>query len=140
MNSNSNESPRTNVISKILKMVRERESQNNRDNNVDRAISSTVNGYSTTEDVENIAKSCYNNPENNYKHSFRNAIAFLMCHFLLLRGESIRQLEFADLQFDNLSKVKAEGSYPVMKAIFNQGKTNKFNTRLSPVHVCETKL
>lgn len=125
MGTNSHESPRTKVAALLLKLVRMREAANNRLNNVDRATSSMVNEYSTKEDVSRIAKCLYNNPEQFYKHSFRNAIAFLMAHYLLLRGESVRNIEFANLQFQEFPKVGCEGTYPVMMMIFNQGKTNR---------------
>ncbi|KAG2210796.1 hypothetical protein INT45_010944, partial [Circinella minor] len=124
---NSTESPRTKVITKLLKVVRMREANNNRENNVDRATTSISNGYTTNLQVAAITKHLHNNPEQFYKFSFRNAIAFLMSHYLLLRGESVRNIEFADLQFQEVPKVGAEGTYPIMMMIFNQGKTNKFN-------------
>lgn len=58
-------------------MVRKREAVENHRNNVDRVRNSTVNGYSTFEDVEKIAKSCYNNAENNFKFSTRSLIVSL---------------------------------------------------------------
>lgn len=99
MGTNNHESPRTKVVALLLKLVRTREAANNRLNNDDRATSSMVNGYPTKEDVSRIAKCLYNNPEQFYKHSFRNSVAFLMAHYLLLRGESVRNVEFAYLQF-----------------------------------------
>jgi hypothetical protein len=50
-----------------------------------------------------------------------------MAHYLLLRGEFIRNIEFADLQYLELPKIGKEGSYSAMTMIFNQGKTNWFN-------------
>ncbi|KAI8635884.1 hypothetical protein BD408DRAFT_313150, partial [Parasitella parasitica] len=44
---------------------------------------------------------------------------------LLLRGESIKNLEFSDLQYMELHKVNAVGTYPSIVFIFNQGKRNK---------------
>lgn len=121
------ESPRTKVITGILKVVRKREAQNNRDNHVDRATNSMVNGYGTVEDVKKICISMYNSSEQTYRYGFRNSTAFLMAHYLLLRGESVRNIEFADLQFKEMPKIDADGTYPVMLMIFNQGKTNRFN-------------
>lgn len=127
MGCGAQESPRTKIVAEMLKLVRKREASDNRKNNVDRAASSTANGYATKEEVTAIVKQMYNSSEQNYRYSFRNAIAFLMSHYLLLRGESVRNIELADLQFQELPKVRAEGSYPVMMMIFNQGKTNRFN-------------
>ncbi|KAK4516921.1 uncharacterized protein ATC70_000249 [Mucor velutinosus] len=127
MGSNSNEFPRTKVITQLLKVVRMREAKNNRENNVDRATSSMANGYTTKEEVMTISKCIYSNGENFYKYSFGNVVAFLMSHYLLLRGESVRNIEFADLHFQELAKVQSDGSYPAMLMIFNQGKTKKFN-------------
>jgi hypothetical protein len=46
-----------------------------------------------------------------------------MAHYLLLRGESVRNIEFAGLQYFELPKIGKEGTYPAMTMIFNQGKT-----------------
>ncbi|CEP08881.1 hypothetical protein [Parasitella parasitica] len=125
LGSNANESPRTKTVSQILKWVRQRQSKNNRDNYVDRAATSLSNGYSTNMEVALIARNMYNNPQQDYKYCFRNATSFLLQHFLLLRGESIKNLEFADLQYMELHKMGVEGTYPAIIFIFNQGKTNK---------------
>ena len=122
---NNHESPRTKAITQLLSLVRKRESKDNRRANVDRTKSS--NGYTTVKEVSDIAMQMYSNAEQYYKYSFRNSIAFLMAHYLLLRGESVRNLEFADLQYQEYPKIGAEGSYPVLTMIFNQGKTNKYN-------------
>ncbi|KAG2219717.1 hypothetical protein INT45_006049 [Circinella minor] len=127
---NSNPTPRTKVISLPLALVRKREANNDRENNVDRATSYIVNGYSTNKEVAAIAKSLYNSPAQQYKHSFRNSISFLMVHFLLLRGDNVRKLEFADLQFPELPKVGAvDGTYPAMLFLFTSTKTNKTNKK-----------
>lgn len=126
MGCNNNDTPRTKVVSQILRVVRMRESGDNHANNVDRVNGST-SGYTTTREVVTMARLMYSNPEQRYKYSFRNATAFLLAHYLLLRGESMRSFEFADLQFQEFPKIGAEGTYPVMQMISNQGKTNRFN-------------
>lgn len=125
---NDQPSPRTKLITNILKIVRQREAKENRDNDVDRAIESVASGYTTVEQVCNISRKLINWNEQGYQYSFRNSLAFLLSHYLLLRGESIRNLELADLQFMELEKMKSNStSYPAIICVFHQGKTNRFN-------------
>ncbi|KAG2216055.1 hypothetical protein INT45_013619 [Circinella minor] len=51
---NSTESPRTKVITKLLKVVQMREANNNWENNVDRATTSISNGYTTNLQVPKV--------------------------------------------------------------------------------------
>lgn len=72
----------------------------------------------------------YNNIGDHHHHSFRNATMFLVCHYMLLRGENARNMELADLQCLDLPMVGANDSYPViiyMGLIRNSRKTNRFN-------------
>ncbi|CEP17702.1 hypothetical protein [Parasitella parasitica] len=124
---NSHESPRTKIISQLLKWVRKRGAADNLKNNIDRATSLQVSGYTTIEQVVAITRKMYNNPAQHYKHSFRNATAFPFSHYLLLRGESVRRLKLADILLQELPKIGAEGSYTIITMIFNRSKTNQFN-------------
>ncbi|CEP09784.1 hypothetical protein [Parasitella parasitica] len=126
---NSHESPRTKVISQLLKWVRRRRgAADNRKNNIDRATSLQVSGCTTIEQVVAVARKMYNDPAQHYKHSFRNANALLVSHYSLLRGESVRCLELADILLQELPKIGADSSYPIVTMIFNRSKTNQFNT------------
>ncbi|CEP12692.1 hypothetical protein [Parasitella parasitica] len=127
MGTNPHPSPRVKIITGVLKVVRKREAQNNRDNSVDRATSALTNGYSTIAQIKLISQRFINNPEQSFKYSFRNDLAFLLSHYPLLRGESAGNLEFSDLQYIELSKVGTEGTYPAIVCLFNQGKTNRYN-------------
>ncbi|CEP17701.1 hypothetical protein [Parasitella parasitica] len=106
----SHELPRTKVISQLTKWVRRRGQW-----------------------LHHHRASCCNCKENVHRsvtalqHSFRNATAFLVSHYLLLRGKSVRRLELADILLQELPKIGADGSYPIVTMIFNRSKTNQFN-------------
>ncbi|CEP10642.1 hypothetical protein [Parasitella parasitica] len=98
----------------IISLVGEPVTQNNRDNNVDRATSALTNRCSTVAQIKLISQTFINNPEQSFKYFFRNKLAFLLSHFLLLRGEPIRNLEFSDPQYSSLSNAGTEGTYPAI--------------------------
>ncbi|CEP17734.1 hypothetical protein [Parasitella parasitica] len=75
-----------------------------------------------------ISQTFINNPEQSFKYSFHNNFSFLLSHYLLLRGESLRNLEFPDPQYMEFSEVGTEGTYPAKVCLLNQGKTNSLNT------------
>ena len=52
-------------------------------------------------------------------------MAFLLCHFCLLRGQSIRTLELADI-FEQPLKDEGYSECVALVLLLNSGKTNQF--------------
>jgi hypothetical protein len=80
-----------------------------------------MNGYITTDEIAKIVNYFFGL---NGTKGLRNAVAFLLSHFCLLRGDSARKAEFPGLQVINLEN---EGFLrcPAMVLMMRQGKNKQ---------------
>ncbi|DAZ95808.1 TPA: hypothetical protein N0F65_009204, partial [Lagenidium giganteum] len=79
-------------------------------------------GYSTSQELKMIADFYLNS---NNSEGLRDRMAHLLCHSCLLRGESARNLELADM-FSVMLEKEGYSECRALVFIMNQGKTNKF--------------
>ncbi|KAI9326589.1 hypothetical protein BD770DRAFT_432816, partial [Pilaira anomala] len=81
MNINSNPHPRQ-AITGLLEMALLEEEQIRKDNYVDRGIGTIMDGYTTTDQIASLVSFYFSK---NNTNNLRNALAFLLSHFCLLR-------------------------------------------------------
>lgn len=105
----------------------------------DRGLGTLIDGYTSENDVANIVSYYYSRSRG---IELRNAVAFLLSHYCLLRGESARKAEFADLQMVMLDR-EGPSECPAFVMVLRQGKTNHFGRielsaciRNSKVEIC----
>ena len=100
--------------------------ERSRRNQVDRAVKTITDGYTTPEQLKSICNEFFNS---SIATGLRDRSAFLMMHFGLWRSETSRMLEFADLDVVCLQN---EGPMECVALMFrtNQG---IIMSRLCPV-------
>jgi hypothetical protein len=81
-----------------------------------------VDGYTSEKDVLNVINFYVSKSSGS---DLRNAVSFLLSHYCLLRGESARKAEFADLQMAMLER-EGQSECPAFVLVMKQGKTNQF--------------
>ncbi|KAH9133191.1 hypothetical protein AeRB84_020676, partial [Aphanomyces euteiches] len=120
---NSNVHPRTDAVKELLKQAQYTEDERKKANFEDRGIGTPLDGYTTAEQMQKISNRFWNEKRDHGTH-LRNWLAFTMAHYCLLRGESVRLLELADLQSQPL---EGEGFSPctALVVVLRQGKTNQ---------------
>jgi hypothetical protein len=92
---NSNEHPRSQLVTRFLENRRAETYQTNRRNMKDRGIGTLLDGYSTLDGLASILRAgiqAHNTPK-----GLRNAAAFAFSHSVLLRGDNVRNMELANL-------------------------------------------
>lgn len=130
---NHHPSPRGNTLSGLLASYTRRENARKRQQFIDRAAGTMQDGYNHEKMIELVrfcwqgwrqAETKYRKPQA-VESYLRTVVDFLLGHNMLLRGESRRNLELADL-FTIL--LPHEGPTPCwpMIMIMNNGKTNPF--------------
>lgn len=72
-----------------------REFEVSRENCENRGEGTLTDGYTSLDQVSKIVQ-LYLNGQRNHGKKLRDALAFLFFHYLLLRGESIRNAELTD--------------------------------------------
>ncbi|SAL97782.1 hypothetical protein [Absidia glauca] len=124
---NSNDDPRP-YIKDLLKTIRTQEFAASRANMDDRGEGTLADGYTTNDQVANVINFYWTRTSHHGEH-LRGGLAFLLSHYLLLRGESIRKMELSDIQTVNLENegVRSSIDCPALVMIMRQGKTNKNN-------------
>jgi hypothetical protein len=111
------------VVKQLLKITRKKVFLVKLLNHDDQGIGSLLDGYTSVSELRNMCNWYVESNGRNLGVSMRNRLAFLLCHFNLLRGESARALEFADSFFltiedEGFSKCEA------LITIMMHGKTN----------------
>jgi hypothetical protein len=124
---NSNDDPRP-YVKDLLKNIQTQEFATSRANMDDRGEGTLADGYTSNDQVANVMKFYWTRTSHCGEH-LRGGLAFLLSHYLLLRGESIRRMELSDLQTVNLENegVQSNVDCPALVMIMRQGKTNKSN-------------
>ena len=100
----SNDHPRDHCVRQLLKMARESEFNTKRLNHDDRGIGTLIDGYTSVKDLKRMCSWYFDSTGREMGTSLRNRLAFLLCHFSLLPGESARAFEFADIFYLELEK------------------------------------
>lgn len=120
---NSEEHPRSQAVSNLLKSIKAKEANTAKLSYEDRQRNTAADGISTTKEVESICDWYFSR---NTSEGIRDRMSMSMCVMNILRGESMRELELPDL-FTML--LENEGSKPcyAFVMIMRQGKTNQFN-------------
>jgi hypothetical protein len=126
LNTNSNSHPRDNpALKQLFRFARNSTHALNRANFSDRGAGTLQDGYTTIEELQKI---CNYFTSQNSLSGAKNKLMFLLCHFCLLRGESVRRCELADLFALDLEN---EGYTPckALIVVMDQGKTNQFGRK-----------
>ncbi|KAI8076818.1 uncharacterized protein BX664DRAFT_246057, partial [Halteromyces radiatus] len=115
-------------VKDLLKMVKNKEYEVSRGNYEDRGEGTLADGYTSNDQVADVVKAFLSRTQR-HGEQLRGALAFLLSHYMLLRGESIRKLEMTDLQTINLENEAARQGMdcPALVMIMRQGKTNRHN-------------
>lgn len=113
--------PRGKLVEALVCSLEYEQQKHRRENYIDRGIGTVADGYSTTAEMEKLVDFYFskNTPED-----LRNCVAFLLQHYGLLRGESLRTMEFPDLQGMLLENEGVTRCYALVM-ILKQGKTNQ---------------
>jgi hypothetical protein len=122
---NTHPNPRNGLVKDYLRHLRSSEHSRIRTNHVDRMVGTVVDGYSTTEQLSRLVNAFLH-----VDHSWglRDRLYLLLCHHGLLRGQSARQLELADMF---TLEIGNEGPTPctALVLLMLNGKTNTFGKR-----------
>ncbi|ETP36757.1 hypothetical protein F442_15373 [Phytophthora nicotianae P10297] len=120
---NSHPSPRDDAVTALLKLTQYEEDNRKRKNYEDRGADTLLDGYTATEQIQQVA-SYFWDTKGDSGTSLRNLLAFLLSHYALMRGESVRMLELADLHSIPLENA---GYNPcrALVMVMRQGKTNQ---------------
>ncbi|KAI3633127.1 hypothetical protein MIR68_009202 [Amoeboaphelidium protococcarum] len=113
------------AVKQLLHQVRGAQDQVNRRNYADRIAGTIADGYSSVEELQRIADWFMNSGGRN---GLRDRFMFLMAHYCLLRGESLRALELADLYAIKLENEGFTECWALL-VLMCQGKTNQFNRK-----------
>jgi Centromere DNA-binding protein complex CBF3 subunit, domain 2 len=123
--------PRGTKLKALLKHKERQETVRRREQFVDRGIGTLLDGYNE-KDIVNIVRACWTTPLTQRSHSgasvepwLRTAVDFLFSHNMLLRGESRRHAELADL-FTISLKNEGPTPCPAMILIMSNGKMNPY--------------
>jgi hypothetical protein len=119
----SNDHPRDHCVRQLLKMARESEFNTKRLNHDDRGIGTLIDGYTSVKDLKRMCSWYFDSTGREMGTSLRYRLAFLLCHFNLLRGESARALEFADI-FSLELEEEGYSKCDALITIIDHGKTN----------------
>ena len=91
---NSNPHPRAECVG-LIETAKNNEEKKRRDEYEDRGKLSFNDGYTSTDEIVRVIDFYFSEKTGN---DLRNGLAFLLSHFLLLRGQSARMGELPDLQ------------------------------------------
>jgi hypothetical protein len=123
LNQNSNPHPKdTPALKTLFNTLKNKESERRRKNFEDRGIGTLQDGYSSISELKQISNSFFINGE------YRDQLMFLLSHFCLMRGESVRRIEWADL-FHLLLQNEGFSECMCLVVITDQGKTNQFGRK-----------
>jgi hypothetical protein len=113
--------PHGKLVDALLQSLKYEEQKHKRDNYVDRGVGTVADGYSTTAEMVKLVDHYF---RKNTQEGLRNGTAFLLQHYGLLRGESIRMMEFPDLQCMLFENEGISTCYALVM-VLKQGKTNQ---------------
>jgi hypothetical protein len=142
----SHPNPRDSNVKRLLKNAEYETHQHRKANFVDRGIGTLVDGYTTTEQMVNIAEVFWKRSRD-FGQNLRNLCAFFLSHYALLRGETVRNLDLADMHSVQLENEGFSICHAVVFVV-RQGKTNQFgrsefgafirskDVRICPFGVC----
>jgi Centromere DNA-binding protein complex CBF3 subunit, domain 2/Transcriptional activator of glycolytic enzymes len=123
--------PRGTKLKALLKNKERQETVRKREQFVDRGVGTMLDGYNE-KDMVNIVRACWTefSSQKHYTSTsveswLRTAVDFLFSHNMLLRGESRRYAEFADL-FTISLKNEGPTPCPAMILIMDNGKMNPY--------------
>lgn len=123
--------PRGPKLKALLKNRDRQETERKKKQFTDRGMGTLLDGYNET-DMVNIVRACWTKFSSQKHYSpasveawLRTAVDFLFSHNMLLRGESRRHIELADL-FTIPLKNEGPTPCPVMILIMDNGKTNQY--------------
>src|SRR5690242_11851914 len=91
---NCNLHPRGPLVKEYLRNLSAQENNRRRANFHDRGIGTFADGYLSSEELSTISNEFLSS---SVSIGFRDRCAFLLAHYAIIRGENIRNLEFADL-------------------------------------------
>lgn len=113
--------PRGPYVQALVKKLKGQESTLKRERYDDRGAGTIADGYSTTEEMKIMVDYFFSR---NTVEGLRNCTSFLLAHYGLLRGESVRKMEFADLQTMLLENEGVTDCHALIMVLL-QGKTNQ---------------
>ena len=135
-NINSNPNPRGDRVLALVKYVQECEHRRNVEENADRARGTQSDGYTSTKEMESIANTFLKGGATS-DCSWRNRAMFLVQHYGVLRGQTARQFDFADLQCRKFN-VNAPTDCIALVLITKRSKTNHVN-RIEEIGILRAK-
>ena len=124
MKMNSHPNPRDANVKLLLKNAESDTQQLRKANFVDRGIGTLLDGYTTTEQMAQLADVFWERTRD-FGLNLRSLCAFFVSHYALLRGETVRNLDLADMH----SVLLENEGFSVCNAlvfVVRQGKTNQF--------------
>ncbi|KAL3702058.1 hypothetical protein R1sor_020080 [Riccia sorocarpa] len=138
---NAHPNPRTDAVQLLLRNVQSEQEETRKRNFDDRGIGTLLDGYTTVSELNGIVDYFWQKGRDHEVH-LRNLVAFLLSHYALMRGESIRGMELPDLHSVLLDKEGYSQCYALI-LVMRQGKTNQFGRlevaaclRNSEVSIC----
>ncbi|OWZ01332.1 hypothetical protein PHMEG_00027305 [Phytophthora megakarya] len=140
---NGHPTPRDDAVRALIKMVEFDDESRKRKNFADRGSDTLLDGYTTNDQIQNISTYFWA-MRRDHGTNLRNLLAFLLSHYALMRGESARKMELADLHSIRLEN---EGYSPCRAVVMikRQGKTNQVGRtevgacmRNKKVQICPT--
>lgn len=123
-NMNSYPDPRGDRVKALVKYVRECEHIRNVTQHADRARGTQSDGYTSIQEMALISDSFL--AKDSSSVALRNRAMFLIQHYGVLRGQTARQFEFADLQHRKFN-VNFPTECLALVMIIKQSKTNHVN-------------
>jgi hypothetical protein len=120
---NNHPSPRDDAVTALLKITEYDENDRRRKCFEDRGADTMLNGYTTTDQIQQNARFFWTSSHDSGT-KLRNLLAFLLSHFALMRGESARRMELADLH-SILLENEGYSDCRALVMIMSQGKTNQ---------------
>ena len=91
---NSNPNPRGDLVKEYIRSPSSQENNRKRANFHDRGIGTFADGYLNLEELSKISNEFF---KSGCSVGIRDRCVFLLAHYAIIRGENIRNLEFADL-------------------------------------------
>ncbi|KAL3694617.1 hypothetical protein R1sor_008268 [Riccia sorocarpa] len=121
---NPHPNPRDDAVQQLLRNVQAEHEETRKKNFDDRGVGTLLDGYTTITELKTIADFFW------YKHRdcgvhLRNLVAFLLSHYTLMRGESVRAMELPDLHSVVLDREGVSECHALI-LVMRQGKTNQF--------------
>jgi len=111
-------------VAKLVAQTKRDEEGRQRAEKLDRAKLSFQDGYTTRDQMVQVCDFFMNKKS---EEGLRDKLSFLLSHFCMLRGESVREMELADMQMISLQNESKNRNCPALICLLRQGKTNQFH-------------